>query len=149
MEQPTKHKYFGNTWASSIKRCVKKLATHAHTSSNMDRKHGASCKFVSPMANLLEPFLFSIHGKIRWQASTDTIRFICAVYGQLMLQKEKKRVPPNNPTRRKQQQKKNKTQGALKAPSWARKSHNPFCWIDNMWQFKGKSYVCLFSPLSP
>ena len=68
-----------------------------------------------------------------------TVQFM----GNLCYRKKKK--CPAKPTRRKQQQK--KTARWNKAPSWARKSHHPFCWIDNMWHLKRESYVCLLSPL--
>jgi len=65
-----------------------------------------------PMANLLEPFLFSIHGKIRWQASTDTIRFIVQFMGNSCYRKKKNVSRQTN--QKEATAKKNKTQGALK-----------------------------------
>lgn len=56
----------------------------------------------------------------------------------------KRSVPPNQPEGSNSKKKRARW---IKAPSWARKSHHPFCWIDNMWHLKRKSYVCLFSPL--
>ena len=124
-----------NILAMGIKRCLKQLAltpTHLWTWTENP----------VPRANLFSNGKF---GKIRWQVSTDTNSVYYAIYGQFMLKKEKEVSRQTNQKEATAKPKGTVNTRWIKAPSWARKSHHPFCWIDNMWHLKRKSYECVFS----